>query len=502
MRITRPGISAAMLAVLAAATLNFTGTPSVGKIPVILVVIGFVTIVFYALNSISGPPEPDREVFSEAVRHIRLVCNSRLSFYGTDKPEIEPPVSLGLTPEEGQDFSLDAIVSKAEEIAGSLFIARFAESGHRVTLLLGESGSGKSTLLLRLAVHIANGNMVKRMSGVPLVLGLREWTGSGSWRTWLSEQASTSYGLPTEIIDRWIDQGNTILLLDGLDEVTDHVARDQLTQAIKYWTQSYRSARIVVSCRMSAEHLEGTIRSLHADQLAIIRPLPDFEARQYIHPAASDPMMAMGVNQLGPVRKLARLFEELMPQYERLRSPGVLALVTNAADEALATTGERRPSRHIDDPADPALRRGREFLVQGDYPAAKDAFLEAGHMSNSRHRALSMVLYAACEAVLGDTKSAQIALEESIAARLDESVSPEPRSDPLTADERCVLGVLSSKITYGLSQVGSKAELTPSRTAAALLALTDRGAIETHGDSEEHLRYRLREHLALERQAR
>jgi len=166
-------------------------------------------------------------------------------------------------------------------------------------------------------------------------------------------------------------------------------------------------------------------------------------------------------------------------------------LLASTVNSQLAYLGDDDVPGTSDDPAAEALRLGHDFLKAGDYEAAKGAYLAASSIPGSRHHALSTSLYGACLAMLGNQEEAQAAVEESVAVRLKESITPSgpDQIKSLSEDGRAVLRVMSSEVSYDLSQVSSRSGLTPSRADAALLALKGVGAIETTAEDEEGTRY-------------
>lgn len=486
---------APIIAIAAAVALNIAVHANINWILALAIVVAVTTPIFFLINWISEPRILDDSLSFEAVRRISHTCSDLLDFYGTRRPEIKPPGAVSDAPSSGQVFSLDFLVRTADSIEGDLFIGRLAESNQRLTVVLGDHGSGKSTLLLRLAVRLADDYVQSRASTIPILLGARDWTETFSLRRWIVNQCVGSYSLRPEVVNKWADRGNIILILDGLDEV-DAARRDLLIEALYKWSHSAEGTRVVVSCRTSTPGLEHIVRSLRADQLAMVRPLPEREVRLYAQSVLADFASRSPSITSDKLAGLRNLLQEQITQHESLRRPSMLGLL--AATESPGSSDHVWPRRITrgseQDPADPALRLGNELLGRGDLETAKGAYLAASRIDGSRYRALSTTLYGACEALLGNLDAARIAVQESVIARLKDSVAPvdpELRSKSMTVDERRVLRVMSSEVSYDLSQISSMAGLTPSRVDAALLSLKGIGAIESTNDEEDGTRYRV-----------
>jgi hypothetical protein len=228
--------------------------------------------------------------------------------------------------------------------------------------------------------------------------------------------------------------------------------------------------------------------------------VPQSEALSYIHAAISD-LKALSSVSDNRWEQYRRLVENLITQHDNLRAPATLGLVAATGRNSQRPEPASSGSTVAEDPAEPALQLGNELLYRGDYESAKIAYLAAMRTAGSRHQALSTALYGACEALLGNDDAARASIEESLIARLRDSVEPDEiriRDRSLTREELRVLRVMSAKVSYDLSQISSKAGITPSRCDAALLALKGIGAVETLDSGDERTRYRSSTAFALD----
>ncbi len=456
---------------------------------IVVPILGSVALI-YLLRRWADPSPPSDSTINAAVEKIRQSCISLLDFYGADRPSFRPPGVVSGPPESGLFFDIASIARSAESVDGDILIARLAESDQRLTLVLGETGSGKSALLLRIAVRLADDYLSDQSNEVPIVLGLRSWTTAYSFRHWLVDQTIATYALPRDVVTKWADRGNIIAILDGLDEVSEN-SRDHLMKAIHVWSHTAAGTRVVVSCRSSTPNLVHLVTCAEADQLAVVRPLSVPQVRAYARKALSELSRRSSTDPPRSALLLKKLVDEQIMKREMLRTPATMDLLASTVNSQLAYLGDDDVPGTSDDPAAEALRLGHDFLKAGDYEAAKGAYLAASSIPGSRHHALSTSLYGACLAMLGNQEEAQAAVEESVAVRLKESITPSgpDQIKSLSEDGRAVLRVMSSEVSYDLSQVSSRSGLTPSRADAALLALKGVGAIETTAEDEEGTRY-------------
>jgi hypothetical protein len=426
----------------------------------------------------------------EAIERLGLAYRSLLDYYGTDQPEIGPPVRL--QPFDRQRVnarSLDAFVAKAEQMANQVVIAQLARSRNRCTVVLGDAGSGKSALLFRLAAHIVDDQVERGTTEVPLVLSLSDWGGGSSLRRWVLDQTVATYAVSERVVDHWVDHGNSVLLLDGLDEVPV-TSRSLLIEDLNSWVDTSGGTRFMISCRSSDENVTELLSWLHADQLAVLQPIPANEARDYVDSALSNLERQPAGLDLDRLASVRRLLKELITNQKGLRGPSMLSLVAATEDPVGVTV---LGTRSIRDPAESFLSLANELLLRGNYEAARDAYRACALLPGSRQRSLSTVLYGACEALLGNEAAARQAVQESLAARLNESIQGSDldlRSQKMSQDGRTVLQTMSDRVEYDLSQLSSRSLLTPSRVSTALDSLRAIGAVEVCGEGGGDIRYR------------
>jgi DNA-binding transcriptional ArsR family regulator len=447
-------------------------------------------LIFRFLDRWNRAAELDAGELREAIGRLGSAYRSLLEYYGTQEPEIGPPVRLrSLDRQQLNAPGLDDFVAKAEQITNQVVIARLARSSNRCTVVLGDAGSGKSALFFRLAAHIVDDYEERGTTEVPLVLSLSDWGGGSPLRRWVQEQAVATYAVSERVVDHWVGHGNSVLLLDGLDEVPVS-SRSLLIQDLNSWVDTSGGTRFMISCRSSDDHLTELLSWLHADQLAVLQPIPPNTALGYVDSALSSLERHTGGPNVARWESVRRLLKDLITHEKGLRGPSMLSLVAATEDPVDFTS---LGTRNVQDPAESFMSLANRLLVAGDFRAARDAYRACAQIPGSRQRSLATVLYGACEALLGNETAAREAVQESLAVRLNESIQSgdaDLRVQSMTRDGRTVLKTMSHGVEYDLSQLSSRSLLTPSRVAEALDSLRASGAVEFCREGEGDVRYR------------
>ena len=115
-------------------------------------------------------------------------------------------------------------------------------------VILGKPGGGKTTFLKHIALRV----------DCPIFITLREWARSGlDLRAFIAEEMAIC-GLNDIIAETWLREGAAVLLLDGLDEISEEAQR---RLDLDRFIRGYPGCRILLTCRMGAtprqfEHFE------------------------------------------------------------------------------------------------------------------------------------------------------------------------------------------------------------------------------------------------------
>lgn len=112
-------------------------------------------------------------------------------------------------------------------------------------MILGKPGAGKSTFLKFLAIMCSQKTIFPQK--IPILIELKHLESSG--RTNIKDAIYKEMGLKNEYqAESIFEEGNLLLLLDGLDEVSQKL-REKIQKDIEIFVQSYHKNCIVLTCR-------------------------------------------------------------------------------------------------------------------------------------------------------------------------------------------------------------------------------------------------------------
>jgi len=183
-------------------------------------------------------------------------------------------------------------------------------------LILGEPGAGKTTLLLELARDLLDRAEYDQSHPIPVIFPLSSWAVKQQpLAEWLVEELHTKYRVPLKIGQGWLDTNQLLVLLDGLDEVTE-TARSACVKAVNAYQQAYELVPMVICCRREEYYVQAMRVALQ--QAVLIQPLAQQQIDEYLHRAGK---------QLEGVRQA---FEKDPEFQEMVKTPLMLSIVTLA----------------------------------------------------------------------------------------------------------------------------------------------------------------------------
>ncbi len=177
-------------------------------------------------------------------------------------------------PKPGQPLSARQWQGGLEEDAREPLGVLQAIIGQRHVVLLGDPGAGKSTVLTHLALCLAahrlepQGPWLTHLAGwpeaeadtLPVLVILRDFArwlpSSGArpeprtlWDFIVSRLTAQNLAFAAEPLHARLEDGQAILLLDGLDEVPSAAQRTVVRDAVTAFAGRYADCRLVVTCR-------------------------------------------------------------------------------------------------------------------------------------------------------------------------------------------------------------------------------------------------------------
>jgi class 3 adenylate cyclase/DNA polymerase III delta prime subunit len=186
----------------------------------------------------------------------------------------------------------------------------------RSLLILGEPGSGKTTTLLELTRDLLDQADVDSNHPIPVVFNLSSWTGGKQTiADWLVNELHTKYQVSKDIGQTWIDSGELLLLLDGLDEVSITL-REACVTAINEFTSEHGTTELVVCSRI--RDYQALQQRLNLQAAICLQPLTLAQIDRYLNSAGT---------QLTVVRQVLRSDSTLQ---DLAQSPLMLSIITLA----------------------------------------------------------------------------------------------------------------------------------------------------------------------------
>ena len=222
--------------------------------------------------------------------------------------------------ELGKEPDADALVSSWDVVlegplapprrlpVGTSLLATF-EAAHRALLILGAPGAGKTITLLALAreaISRVRAAPADPERGIPVVLNLSSWAREGRpLGEWAAQEIAQAYAEPRDRARGWIDAGELLLLLDGLDEIEEG-RRAACVEAINTFHESHGDTGLVVCCRR--DEYEALPERLALGGAIVLQPLTLDQVDHYLDqlgPAVGALRAAVGNEAEIALRELA-----------------------------------------------------------------------------------------------------------------------------------------------------------------------------------------------------
>jgi DNA polymerase III delta prime subunit len=150
----------------------------------------------------------------------------------------------------------------------------------KTLLILGEPGSGKTIALLQLAQRLIERTEQDLSQPIPVVFNLSSWAKKRQRiEEWLIEELNEKYQVPKKLSQPWMQQGELVLLLDGLDEVqAKH--RNNCVCALNQFIATHEMTEIVVCCRV--KDYEALNERLQLSSAICIQPISPKQVYEFL----------------------------------------------------------------------------------------------------------------------------------------------------------------------------------------------------------------------------
>ncbi len=134
-------------------------------------------------------------------------------------------------------------------------------------MVVGKPGSGKTTYLQRVVTECNAGNL--QAHRIPVLIKLREFVEDGREVAYsLERYLKRCWRLSKAETQLVFDRGRTLVLLDGLDEMTGEDGKN-ITKEIKRFARAYPQVQVVVTCRTQSFSGEMDWKSLRFQFLEV-----------------------------------------------------------------------------------------------------------------------------------------------------------------------------------------------------------------------------------------
>lgn len=171
--------------------------------------------------------------------------------------------------------------SQHEPVPEQKPILKVFEDAGGSLLILGAPGAGKTTLLLQLARALIERAERDPSQAIPVVVNLESWAAHRqALDEWLLTELAESYrGVPPKTANHWVETGELVLLLDGMDEVEEH-HRAACAAAINDYQRAHGLNGLVVCCR--TKEIQRIAVKLELDDAVELQPLTDNQVSDFL----------------------------------------------------------------------------------------------------------------------------------------------------------------------------------------------------------------------------
>jgi hypothetical protein len=356
----------------------------------------------------------------------------------------------------------DGGVTVRQTDSGSM-IAEYGRGKMGNLLLRGSDGSGKSVLAARMALHLCDLRLEGSGRRVPIFLQARFWTGDESLERWLARQVTDHHSVSRRLLTEWINSGELLVVLDGLDEAGPSSA--SLLSEIRRWSDQRSGNQVIATVRSNMLDRALSSTSTPFPTTGVIKPL-----------------------ERGAVNDLIARIVPTGKGLDRRRNEGVMDLDLWRRPElaSLLAASFNPDAGAAQDEAATSIAIGDDDLRERDVAAAKRAYTRAIESSSGPFsRAVALTKLALLLESEGKMDAARESLNKAIEVRSQVVTRwNQPLSPTLTPQDKIVFEALSTNVAFSLPQIAARAGLPLARVRESLGSLKTRGFVQSVGLAE------------------
>ncbi|MCH7756245.1 NACHT domain-containing protein, partial [candidate division KSB1 bacterium] len=170
-----------------------------------------------------------------------------------------------------QDFESEEAKIETAGHSTPEVVLRLALKKDKLLLIIGDPGSGKTTLLKYYALNCLDEQGRKELAlkreFIPILLPLRKVDPNKPFCEALSEWATAkNYPVSAKQFENWLEKRGALVMLDGLDEISEIEKRKQVCEWIDKGCSAYGNSQFIVTCRYTGYRVTEGVE-LHSDQL-------------------------------------------------------------------------------------------------------------------------------------------------------------------------------------------------------------------------------------------
>lgn len=211
--------------------------------------------------------------------------------------QLEQEVTSGIFQSPTGKFPDGRLVKNIEEYID----AWLADKTRNIITFLGDEGSGKTTLVNRIAFNLTSKALSKVKTRIPLVIPLHTLIKVEDFEYFLLNLLSDLYNLRIEtygVLEKVIENGQLVFLLDGLGEALEEVSVQDLNRSLDHLLKlKHRNNKILITGNTSYFKVDGV-------STALFRKLEE---------AGSEMVEIQSLNKVGINRYLEGVFGDGIP---------------------------------------------------------------------------------------------------------------------------------------------------------------------------------------------